>query len=150
MSASYRAILILPDHPTDSGLSALVVLAVERGSVWGHFLDVVVDRPHQLFAVAAAACLDAEDKVAAKTLKLCEICLHAFGFGFLIDLAHPLLVVGLRAARFSPFVIVRGYEGLEQVASRCGLRVWTVLSQWLGQRGNTREEERGVHQGAVQ
>lgn len=49
-----------------------------------------------LLAVAEAAGLRAEDEVAAKPIELSEVCLHAFDFCFLIDLAHPSFVVGLR------------------------------------------------------
>ncbi|MET4487665.1 hypothetical protein [Bradyrhizobium sp. LA7.1] len=48
---------------------------MQRRPVSGHFLNVVVDRLHQLLAIAAAAGLPAEYQVAAQAVELDEVCL---------------------------------------------------------------------------
>jgi hypothetical protein len=70
--------------------SALVILDVQRRPVSGQLFHVIIDRAHQLLAVAASAGLPPEDEVAAKSVELGEICFHAFGLRFLIELAHRL------------------------------------------------------------
>jgi hypothetical protein len=69
-------------------------------------------RPTRFRAIASAAGPPAEHEVAAKPVELNEVSLHTFGFPFLLELAHPLLMVRLRGrARFSASVMAPSKRG---------------------------------------